>query len=135
MSVLVTGGLGYIGSHTCVELMNAGQDVVVVDNLYNCKKSSYDRIKALVGKDFSFYECDIRDAEGLSKVFEKENITSVIHFAGLKAVGESVHKPLEYFDSNLSDIRHKVVRNTVRVFAHCAALVSTDWVEITKKTD
>ena len=67
MSVLVTGGLGYIGSHTCVELMNAGQDVVVVDYLYNCKKSSYDRIKALVGKDFSFYECDIRDAEGLSK--------------------------------------------------------------------
>ena len=102
MSVLVTGGLGYIGSHTCVELMNAGQDVVVVDNLYNCKKSSYDRIKALVGKDFSFYECDIRDAEGLSNVFEKENITSVIHFAGLKAVGESVHKPLEYFDNNVT---------------------------------
>ena len=102
MSVLVTGGLGYIGSHTCVELMNAGQDVVVVDNLYNCKKSSYGRIKALVGKDFSFYECDIRDAEGLSKVFEKENITSVIHFAGLKAVGESVHKPLEYFDNNVT---------------------------------
>ena len=102
MSVLVTGGLGYIGSHTCVELMNAGQDVVVVDNLYNCKKSSYDRIKALVGKDFSFYECDIRDAKGLSNVFEKENITSVIHFAGLKAVGESVHKPLEYFDNNVT---------------------------------
>ena len=102
MSVLVTGGLGYIGSHTCVELMNAGHDVVVVDNLYNCKKSSYDRIKALVGKDFSFYECDIRDAEGLSNVFEKENITSVIHFAGLKAVGESVHKPLEYFDNNVT---------------------------------
>ena len=102
MSVLVTGGLGYIGSHTCVELMNAGQDIVVVDNLYNCKKSSYDRIKALVGKDFSFYECDIRDAEGLSNVFEKENITSVIHFAGLKAVGESVHKPLEYFDNNVT---------------------------------
>lgn len=102
MSVLVTGGLGYIGSHTCVELMNAGQDVVVVDNLYNCKKSSYDRIKALVRKDFSFYECDIRDAEGLSNVFEKENITSVIHFAGLKAVGESVHKPLEYFDNNVT---------------------------------
>ena len=102
MSVLVTGGLGYIGSHTCVELMNAGQEIVVVDNLYNCKKSSYDRIKALTGKDFSFYECDIRDAEGLSKVFEKENITSVIHFAGLKAVGESVHKPLEYFDNNVT---------------------------------
>ena len=84
MSVLVTGGLGYIGSHTCVELMNAGQEIVVVDNLYNCKKSSYDRIKALTGKDFSFYECDIRNKEGLNEVFEKENITSVIHFAGLK---------------------------------------------------
>lgn len=102
MAVLVTGGLGYIGSHTCVELMNSGQEVVVVDNLYNCKKSSYDRIKALVGKDFKFYECDIRDADGLSKVFENENITSVIHFAGLKAVGESVHKPLEYFDNNVT---------------------------------
>lgn len=102
MSVLVTGGLGYIGSHTCVELMNAGQEIVVVDNLYNCKKSSYDRIKALTGKDFSFYECDIRNSEGLSEVFEKENITSVIHFAGLKAVGESVRKPLEYFDNNVT---------------------------------
>ena len=102
MSVLVTGGLGYIGSHTCVELMNAGQEFVVVDNLYNCKKSSYDRIKALTGKDFSFYECDIRNKEGLNEVFEKENITSVIHFAGLKAVGESVRKPLEYFDNNIT---------------------------------
>lgn len=102
MSVLVTGGLGYIGSHTCVELMNAGQEIVVVDNLYNCKKSSYDRIKALTGKDFSFYECDIRNKEGLNEVFEKENITSVIHFASLKAVGESVRKPLEYFDNNIT---------------------------------
>lgn len=102
MSVLVTGGLGYIGSHTCVELMNAGQEIVVVDNLYNCKKSSYDRIKALTGKDFSFYECDIRNKEGLNEVFEKENITSVIHFAGLKAVCESVRKPLEYFDNNIT---------------------------------
>ena len=102
MSVLVKGGLGYIGSHTCVELMNAGQEIVVVDNLYNCKKSSYDRIKALTGKDFSFYECDIRNSKGLNEVFEKENITSVIHFAGLKAVGESVRKPLEYFDNNIT---------------------------------
>ena len=89
MSVLVTGGLGYIGSHTCVELMNSGVDVVVLDNLYNCKKSSYDRIKALVGKDFPFYECDIRDFDGLDKIFKAEKIDSVIHFAGLKAVGES----------------------------------------------
>ena len=102
MAILVTGGLGYIGSHTCVELMNAGAEVVVVDNLYNCKKSSYDRIKALVGKDFKFYECDIRDAEGLNKIFDNENIDSVIHFAGLKAVGESVQKPLEYFDNNVN---------------------------------
>ena len=82
--------------------MNAGQEIVVVDNLYNCKKSSYDRIKALTGKDFSFYECDIRNKEGLNEVFEKENITSVTHFAGLKAVGESVRKPLEYFDNNIT---------------------------------
>lgn len=102
MAVLVTGGLGYIGSHTCVELMNSGIEVVVADNLYNCKKSSYDRIKALVGKDFRFYECDIRDAQGMSEIFEKEDISSVIHFAGLKAVGESVEKPLEYFDNNVN---------------------------------
>lgn len=102
MSVLVTGGLGYIGSHTCVELMNAGIDVVVVDNLYNCKKSSYDRIKALVGRDFPFYGCDIRDFDGLQNVFKNEDIDSVIHFAGLKAVGESCVKPLEYFDNNIT---------------------------------
>lgn len=103
MAVLVTGGAGYIGSHTCVELMNAGIDVVIVDNFYNCKKSSIDRIKALVGRDFPYYECDIRDREGLDKIFKTEKIDSVIHFAGLKAVGESVQKPLEYFDNNITD--------------------------------
>lgn len=102
MAVLVTGGTGYIGSHTCVELMNAGIDVVIVDNFYNCKKSSIDRIKALVGRDFPYYECDIRDREGLDKIFKTEKIDSVIHFAGLKAVGESVQKPLEYFDNNIT---------------------------------
>lgn len=102
MAVLVTGGAGYIGSHTCVELLNAGKDVVIVDNFYNCKKSSLDRIRALVSKDFKFYECDIRDKEGLDEIFKKEKIDSVIHFAGLKAVGESVHKPLEYFDNNVT---------------------------------
>lgn len=102
MSVLVTGGAGYIGSHTCVELINAGIDVVIVDNFYNCKKSSLDRIRALVDRDFKFYECDIRDREGMDKIFKAENIDSVIHFAGLKAVGESVHKPLEYFDNNVN---------------------------------
>lgn len=102
MAVLVTGGAGYIGSHTCVELMNAGIDVVIVDNFYNCKKSSIDRIKALVGRDFPYYECDIRDREGLDKIFKTEKIDSVIHFAGLKAVCESVQKPLEYFDNNIT---------------------------------
>lgn len=102
MAVLVTGGAGYIGSHTCVELINAGQDVVILDNFYNCKHSSLDRIRALVDRDFKFYECDIRDREGLNKVFETEDIDCVIHFAGLKAVGESVHKPLEYFDNNVN---------------------------------
>lgn len=102
MAVLVTGGAGYIGSHTCVELLNAGKDVVIVDNFYNCKKSSLDRIRALVKKDFKFYECDIRNKKGLDEIFKKEKIDSVIHFAGLKAVGESVHKPLEYFDNNVN---------------------------------
>jgi len=102
MAVLVTGGAGYIGSHTCVELLNAGKDVIIVDNFYNCKKSSLDRIRALVKKDFKFYECDIRDKKGLDEIFKKEQIDSVIHFAGLKAVGESVHKPLEYFDNNVN---------------------------------
>ncbi len=102
MAVLVTGGAGYIGSHTCVELLNAGKDIVIIDNFYNCKKSSLDRIRALVDRDFKFYECDIRDREGLDAIFKKEKIDSVIHFAGLKAVGESVHKPLEYFDNNVN---------------------------------
>ncbi len=102
MAVLVTGGAGYIGSHTCVELLNAGVDVVIVDNFYNCKKSSIDRIKALTNREFKWYECDIRDYDGMDTIFKKEQIDSVIHFAGLKAVGESVEKPLEYFDNNVN---------------------------------
>ena len=102
MSVLVTGGAGYIGSHTCVELLNSGIDVVIVDNFCNCKKSSIDRIKALTNKAFTYYECDIRDYDGMDEIFKKESIDSVIHFAGLKAVGESVYKPLEYFDNNIN---------------------------------
>ena len=102
MAVLVTGGAGYIGSHTCVELLNAGVDVVIVDNFYNCKKSSIDRIKALTNREFKWYECDIRDYDGMDTIFKKEQIDSVIHFAGLKAVGESVEKQLEYFDNNVN---------------------------------
>jgi len=102
MSVLVTGGAGYIGSHTCVELLNAGYDVVIADNLYNCKPTSLERIKNLVSKPFKFYNCDIRDKKALQNIFEHEDIDCVIHFAGLKAVGESVQKPLEYFDNNVT---------------------------------
>ncbi len=93
MSILVTGGAGFIGSHTCVELLNAGYDVVIVDNLYNASEKAVDRVKEITGKDLKFYQVDIRDREGLNEVFDKEDVESVIHFAGLKAVGESVQKP------------------------------------------
>ena len=96
MSILVTGGAGYIGSHTCVELLNAGYEVVVVDNLSNACKESLERVKKITEKNLTYYEADILDREALVHIFEKETIESVIHFAGLKAVGESVSKPLEY---------------------------------------
>ncbi|MBQ8503143.1 MAG: UDP-glucose 4-epimerase GalE [Clostridia bacterium] len=101
MSILVTGGAGYIGSHTCIELLNAGYDIVVVDNFYNSKREALNRIAELSGKSFAFYECDIRDKAGLDKVFKTEKIDAVIHFAGLKAVGESCQKPIEYYDNNI----------------------------------
>lgn len=101
MSILVTGGAGYIGSHTCVELLNAGYEITVVDNLYNSSPKSLDRVKELTGKDFNFYECDIRDTDGMDKIFKENKIDAVIHFAGLKAVGESCEKPLEYYDNNI----------------------------------
>lgn len=102
MSILITGGAGYIGTHTCVELLNRGEDLVVVDNFYNSKPQAIDNVKKITGKDFKFYELDILDREGLTKVFEENNIESVIHFAGLKAVGESVAKPIEYYINNVS---------------------------------
>ena len=94
MAILVTGGAGFIGSHTCVELLNAGYDVVIADNLYNASEKAVDRVKQITGKDLKFYKADIRDKEAMNEIFEKEEIESVIHFAGLKAVGESVVKPL-----------------------------------------
>lgn len=102
MSVLVTGGAGYIGSHTVIELIENGYDVVVVDNLVNSSKESLKRVKEIVGKDIKFYEHDICDKAAMKKIFKAEKIDSVIHFAGLKAVGESVHKPLEYFSNNIT---------------------------------
>ena len=101
MKVLVTGGAGYIGSHTCVELLNAGHEIVIVDNFVNSKPEALDAIRAITGKDFAFHEVDIRDRAALDAVFAAHAVDAVIHFAGLKAVGESVEKPLEYYDNNL----------------------------------
>ena len=102
MAILVTGGAGYIGSHTCIELINAGYEVVVVDNLYNSSKESLKRVGAIVGQEIKFYEADIRDAAAMKHIFEQEKIDAVIHFAGLKAVGESVAKPIAYYDNNIN---------------------------------
>lgn len=101
MSILITGGAGYIGSHTCVELLESGYDIVVIDNYSNSCSESLERVKKITGKDFKYYQCDIRDKEGLDKIFKAHDIEAVIHFAGLKAVGESCQKPLEYYDNNI----------------------------------
>lgn len=102
MKILVTGGAGYIGSHTCVELLNAGYDVVVVDNLSNSCSAALDRVEQIAGKSISFYNMDIRDKDGMKRAFSDHKIDAVIHFAGLKAVGESVRKPLEYYQNNIA---------------------------------
>lgn len=102
MSILVTGGAGYIGSHTCVELLNAGFEVVVVDNLCNSSRESMERVMEITGKRLTFYEADLLDRDALEQIFDEEAIDAVIHFAGLKAVGESVGKPLEYYHNNIT---------------------------------
>lgn len=101
MKILVTGGTGFIGSHTVVELQKAGYEVVIVDNLYNSKEIVLDRIETITGERPTFYDLDVNDREGLNKVFDKEDIGAVIHFAGYKAVGESTRKPIEYYANNL----------------------------------
>lgn len=102
MAVLVTGGAGFIGSHTAVELLNAGKEIVILDNFSNSKPESLDAIKKITGKDFKFYEMDYLDREKLEKVFEENKIDAVLNFAGFKAVGESVEKPIEYYTNNIS---------------------------------
>ena len=101
MNILVSGGTGYIGSHTCVELISAGHDVIVFDNLCNSKEISLDRICQITGKRPKFYQADMRNIDSLRPIFEENKIDAVIHFAGLKAVGESVAKPWEYYDNNV----------------------------------
>lgn len=102
MHILVTGGAGYIGSHTVIELLNAGHSVAVVDNLVNSSRLAMQRVEKITGRQIPFYETDIRDREGLRKIFAEHSFDCCIHFAGLKAVGESVQKPLEYYDNNIS---------------------------------
>lgn len=116
MAILVTGGAGYIGSHTVLELLNTNEDVIVVDNLMNSKEESLKRVSELTGKNSIFHKVDLLNAEALDDVFQKNSISSVIHFAGLKAVGESVEKPLFYYNNNItgtlnlcaSMLKHKV---------------------------
>ena len=108
MTILVTGGAGYIGSHTCVELLDAGYDVVVFDNLYNSSPKAVDRIQKITGRSLKFYKADMLDKPAVEKIFEENKIEAVIHFAGLKAVGESVHKPVEYYHTNIGGLLNLV---------------------------
>ncbi len=101
MSILITGGAGYIGSHTCVEMLESGYDVTVVDNLDNSSEKAIERVEKITGKSVKFYRDDLRDKEALRKIFRDNKIEAVIHFAGLKAVGESVREPVRYYDNNL----------------------------------
>ena len=102
MRILVTGGAGYIGSHTCVELLNEGYEVVVVDNLYNSSEKALERVEQITGKKVTFYEADLLDQSAIDAIFDKEQVDAVIHFAGYKAVGESVAKPIEYYHNNMT---------------------------------
>ena len=106
MKILVTGGAGYIGSHTCVELLNAGYEVIVLDNLYNASEKCLDAVRELTGKDFPFYKVDMLDKDAMEKVFEENKIDAVIHFAGLKAVGESTKIPVTYYHNNITGTLH-----------------------------
>ena len=140
MAVLVTGGAGYIGSHTVVELLNSGENVIVVDNFVNSKPETLKAIKKITGKNFEFYEVDLRDKEKLNKIFEEnKNITAVIHFAGLKAVGESVKKPIEYYNNNIGGtlILLEVMRkhNVKKMIFSSSATVYGDPKEVPIKED
>ncbi len=131
MKILVTGGAGYIGSHTCVELLKSGYEVVVIDNLCNSNPVSLSRVEKITGKSLRFYEGDVRDEALLEKIFAENDISCVIHFAGLKAVGESVAKPWEYYDNNLNStltltkvMKHVGMKNII--FSSSATVYSAD---------
>jgi UDP-glucose 4-epimerase len=103
-TILVTGGAGYIGSHTCVALLDDGYDVVVIDNLVNSNRKSLERVEQITGKQVAFYDADVRDAAALEQIFERHPVTGAIHFAALKAVGESVAKPIDYYQNNIGSL-------------------------------
>ena len=131
MNILVTGGAGYIGSHTCLELLESGHGVIVIDNLCNSNPKSLQRVQELTGKSLTFYEGDVRDEALLTDIFTKHTIDCVIHFAGLKAVGESVAKPWEYYDNNLNStlVLTKVMKKTGckrLIFSSSATVYSGD---------
>ncbi len=131
MKILVTGGTGYIGSHTCVELLNNNYEVVVIDNLVNSKKEVIDSIEKITNKKVRFYEGDVRNRELLKKIFNENKIEAVIHFAGLKAVGESVQKPLEYYQNNLDstlELLQVMKENNVKkiIFSSSATVYGTN---------
>ena len=131
MKILVTGGAGYIGSHTCVELLESGYEVVVIDNLSNSNPESLKRVEMITGKRIRFYEGDVRDEALLKTIFEENEISCVIHFAGLKAVGESVAKPWEYYDNNLNStlVLTKVMKEIGMkkiIFSSSATVYSAD---------
>ncbi len=138
MKILVTGGAGYIGSHTCIQLLEAGHEIVVADNFYNSKYEAVKRIGELSGKDFPFYEADICDAAAVEKIFSENHIDAVIHFAGLKAVGESVRIPLRYYDNNLTstlvllkamekhDVKNFVFSSSATVYGNPACVPITE---------
>ncbi|MGR5361371.1 UDP-glucose 4-epimerase GalE [Vibrio mediterranei] len=138
MNVLVTGGAGYIGSHTCVQLINAGMTPVIFDNLYNAKAAVLDRIEKVSGTRPTFVQGDVRDKSALLEVLQTHNINSVIHFAGLKAVGESVEKPLEYYDNNVNGtlvlvdamreagVKHLVFSSSATVYGDPASVPITE---------
>lgn len=139
MKILVTGGTGYIGSHTCVELLNAGYEVVIIDNLYNSKLEVVDKIEQLTNKKFAFYENDVCDEEAVRRVFMEHKIDAVIHFAGYKAVGESVAKPLMYYQNNIDStiVLCKVINefNCKRIVFSSSATVYGDPASLPIKED
>ncbi|NLC83736.1 MAG: UDP-glucose 4-epimerase GalE [Ruminococcaceae bacterium] len=118
--ILITGGAGYIGSHTCVELLAAGHELIVIDNLENSSPVALERVRAITGRDFAFYKKDLRDRAGLTTIFEEHSPEAVIHFAGLKAVGESVSQPLRYYRNNLDST---ITLLEVMTAANCRRLV------------